>query len=228
MQDSNTVRSLIEPSLASVSAAIGASPELTDVHHRHWTCSLRFIAKGLGKPLELLSARWTALRPPVSRLHHVQMGVTAKTLANHKANVRAALRWFADEENLPSRGAPLSPEWARLRDGIVRQPTRAQLSSPMRFWSAKGISPQAVNESALDACIAYRAAATALKADAAARRSIARAWNRCVGVVPGWPPQKLIEPPPKSALVGPSWEEFPEARFLSLRREEPHSARDRF
>ena len=138
------------------------------------------------------------------------MGVTAKTLANHKANVRAALRWFADEENLPSRGAPLSPDWARLRDGIVHQRTRAQLSSPMRFWSAKGISPQAVNEAALDACMAYRAATTALKANAGARRRIARAWNRCVGVVPGWPPQKLIEPPPKSALVGPSWEEFPE------------------
>ena len=210
MQEPNAIRSLIEPSLATCLAAIGASPDLTDVHHRHWPCSSRFIAKGLGKPPELLSARWTALRQPVSRLHHVQMGVTAKTLANHKANVRAALRWFTDEENLPSRGAPLSPEWARLRDGIVRQRTRANLSSLMRFCSAMGIAPQAVDETTLDACIAYRAATTALKADAAARRRIARAWNRCVGVVPGWPPQKLIEPPPKSALVGPSWEEFPE------------------
>jgi integrase len=210
MQELNVIRSLIEPSLANVSAAIEACPELTDVHHRHWTCSLRFIAKGLGKPPELLSARWTALRPPVSRLHHVQMGVTAKTLANHKANVRAALRWFADEENLPSRGAPLNSDWAQLRDGIVHHRTRAQLSSAMRFWSAKGISPQDVNESALDACIAYRAATTALKTDAAARRRMARAWNRCVGVVRGWPPQKLIEPPPNCTLAGPPWEEFPQ------------------
>ena len=74
----------------------------------------------------------------------------------------------------------------------------------------KGYRPQAVDELALDACMAYRAATTALKADAAARRRIARAWNRCVGVVPGWPPQRLIEPPPKSTLVGPAWEEFPE------------------
>ena len=65
-------------------------------------------------------------------------------------------------------------------------------------------------KSALDACMAYRAATTALKADAAARRRIARAWNRCVDVVPGWPSQKLIEPPPKCTLAGPAWEEFPE------------------
>ena len=207
MQKSNVIRPLIEPSLADMLAAIGASPDLTDVHRRHWTCSLRITAKALGKPPELLPARWTALRQPVSRLHDMQMG--AKTLANHKANVRAALRWFAKEKDIPSRGAPLSPDWARLMNGIVHSRTRVQLYSPVRFWSAKGITPQAVDESALDACMAYRATTTALRADAAARRRIARAWNRCVDAVPGWPQQKLIESPTKGTLAGPAWEEFP-------------------
>ena len=33
--------------------------------------------------------------------------LSAKTLANHKANVRAALRWLGCEKGLPTRGAPL-------------------------------------------------------------------------------------------------------------------------
>jgi hypothetical protein len=65
----------------------------------------------------------------MGRLHHIQMSVTAKTLANHKSNVRAALRWFAKEESAPLRGAPLSPEWALLRDGIVDYRTRANTYS---------------------------------------------------------------------------------------------------
>ena len=92
---------LIEPSMADATAAIEAAEDLPEDKRRHWACSLRVIAKALGKPLELVPARWTAVRLPLSRLHHAQMGVTAKTLANHKANVRAALNWFAKEAERP-------------------------------------------------------------------------------------------------------------------------------
>src|SRR5262249_31751826 len=150
------IQPLIEPSVADVLLAIEVSSDLTVVQRQHWFCSVGIAAKALGKPPELLPARWTALRQPISRLHHVQMGVTAKTLANHKANVRGALRWFAKEESLPSRGAPLSADWARLRDRIADRRTRAHLSSPMRFWSSKGLRPEEVNEIGLGACISYR------------------------------------------------------------------------
>src|SRR5262245_3692656 len=208
-QQPHATNDLIEPSIAELFKAVTASPEVTAERRGPRACALRVITAALGKPPELLPARWTALRQPIGRLHHVQMGVTAKTLANHKANVRGALRWFAEEENVPSREIPLTSDWARLRDSIAHHRTRANLSSPMRFWSAKSILPEEVNEAALDACMAYRGVTTALTANTAARRRIARSWNRCVGVVPGWPSQKLIEPPPKSALVGPAWEAFP-------------------
>ena len=109
---------LIEPSMADVMAAIEAADDLPEDKRRHWACSLRVIAKALGKPPELVPARWTALRLSLSRLHHGQMGVAAKTLANHKANVRAALSWFAKEENVPLRGAPLSEAWTKLGQAI--------------------------------------------------------------------------------------------------------------
>src|SRR6476659_3669379 len=208
MQESNLTKSLIEPSVANLLTAIEAATDMTVLQRRHRSCSLRVVAKALGKPPELLPARLTALRQPISRLHHVQMGMTTKTLANHKANVRAALSWFANEKNVPSRGAPLSPDWARLRNRITHYRTRAVLSSPMRFWSARGLALREVDEAALDAYMAYRGATTALKANAAARRRIARAWNRCIDSVPNWPSQKLIEPLPASTLAGPTWEEF--------------------
>ena len=113
MPDSDAPKPLIEPSFAAVMAANDIAMDLTEDQRRHRLCSLRIIAKALGKPPELLPARWTAVRIPISHMHHAPMGVTAKTLANHKANVRAALSWFAEEENVPSRGAPLSADWAQ-------------------------------------------------------------------------------------------------------------------
>jgi hypothetical protein len=209
MQKMNSTESLIEPSVANALVAIERADDLPEDKRRHWPCSLRVTAKALGKPPELVPARWTAVRIPISRLHHVQMSVTAKTLANHKANVRAALSWFAQEDNVPPCGAPLSPDWDKLRKGVGHYRTRANLSSLMRYCSARAVRPEEVTEIILDEFMCYRATTTALATNAAARRRIARAWNGCIGVVPGWPSQKLFETPPKSSLRGPAWEEFP-------------------
>ena len=170
MENADLAVALIEASMADAMAAIEAAEDVPEDKRRHWMCSLRIVAKALGKPSELLPARWTAVRIPISRLHHAQMGVTAKTLANHKSNVRAALSWFAKEEKVPLRGAPLSKDWVSLRDGVTHRRTRAHLSSPMALvWSARGIAPEEVDETALDACMAYRAATTALKANSEPR-----------------------------------------------------------
>src|SRR3954454_23613803 len=93
----STASPLIEPSLADAIAAIESAEALSPDTRRHWACSLRRMAEALDRPLALVPARWTALRIPVSRLHHAFLKLTAKTLANHKANLKAALRWYAGE-----------------------------------------------------------------------------------------------------------------------------------
>jgi hypothetical protein len=75
---------------------------------------LRQIAKWLDRPAAVIPARWHSVRISVSQLHHARVAVTAKTLANHKANVRGALRWFSNEHDVPQRGVPLSAEWTRF------------------------------------------------------------------------------------------------------------------
>src|SRR6185437_16089162 len=101
--------------------------------------------------------------------------------------VKAALRWFATETPVPSRGTPLSPEWQALRGQLPDRRRRARLSSLMRFCSARGTAPGAVDEEKLDLYMRYRAETTALATDAAARRAIARAWNACAATIAGWP-----------------------------------------
>jgi hypothetical protein len=84
---------LLEPSFAQAMASIESADGLSQEHKRHWICSLRQIGKWLNRPLAMIPARWTSIRMPVGQLHHARVGVAAKTLANHKSNVAAALRW---------------------------------------------------------------------------------------------------------------------------------------
>src|SRR6266478_2806662 len=120
---------LLEPTFSAAMTAIEDAADLSAGIKRHWVCSLRQIAKWLDRPVEVTPARWTAIRLPVGQLHHARVGVTAKTVANHKSNVAAALRWFGKEHNVPSRGVALSAEWAVLRDVIVDRGRRDRKST---------------------------------------------------------------------------------------------------
>jgi hypothetical protein len=182
---------LLERSFADAAKAIEGAVDLPAQTRTQWLCSLRQIAKAFDKPMEVIPARWTAARFPIDRLHHAVVGLNPKTLANHKANARAALRWSGKEEDVPSRGLPLDGEWQVLRQQLRDRRTRATLSSLMRYFSARKVLPAAVDEAAIDAYMRYRAQTTALATDAGARRSIARAWN--VGA-PASSGVELLEP----------------------------------
>ena len=206
---------LLEPSFADAVKAIENATGLPARTRSHWTCSLRQIAAAMDKPLEIVPARWTAVRFPIARLHHARVGSNAKTLANHKSNARAALLWFSQETGVPSRGTPLTPEWAALRNRIDHMRARAGLSGLMRYCSARRIGPAAVDEAVIDGYMHYRAETTALASDDAARRSIARAWNGCVASIEGWPVRLLVEPAVKR-IEGPAWEDFPEGLRVDI------------
>ena len=120
-----TETELLEPSFADAIAAIEQASELPQSRRTHWTCSLRQIAKSLGRPIESVAARWGAVALKVNQLHHTGSGVEWKTLANHKANAKAALHWFRKENELPARGAPLNEDWKPLRRRVADLSRRA-------------------------------------------------------------------------------------------------------
>jgi integrase len=208
---------LIEPSIADAMKAIETAETLPAPRRMHWLCSLRQIAKALNKPPETIPARWSAIKNAVHGLHPAQVATNPKTLANHKSNARAALLWFAGEKGLPKRGVPLSAGWASLRGQISELHLRERLSGLMHYCSAKGMKPELVDESVLDGYMRYRADTTALAANAAARRAIARAWNACTRHLEGWPRHCLVEPPVK-ALTELAWESFPEGLRAEIER----------
>src|SRR5262249_6032786 len=131
---------LLEPSFADAIGIIAASAELPEQTRRHWATSLRQIAKALDKPVELIPARYSAISKDLAHLHEVPAGLTAKTLRNHKSNVKGALLWLAREKDVPRHGAPLTPPWEVLRVKIEQRRTRHRLSSFMRYCSPKGHS----------------------------------------------------------------------------------------
>src|SRR6516162_11240855 len=101
---------LIETSFAHAIAIIAAADELPIQTRRHWTTSLRQIAKALDKPLEVIPARLGTVRADLAKLHHALIGLALKTLRNHKSNVKSALLWLAQDKGVPKHGAPLPLE----------------------------------------------------------------------------------------------------------------------
>ncbi len=198
---------LIEPSFADAIAIIHASPELPEGKRRHWTTSLRQIAKAMDRPLEAIPARYSAVRRDLDQLHQARVGLTAKTLRNHKSNAKSALNWLTREKGLP-RGAPFTPAWEGLRGSIGDAPARYRLAAFMRFCSASNIEPAQVDEAIVDNFMAYCARA-GKPATNAARRVLARDWNANIETIPGWPRRELIEPPIKAEME-PAWEDFPQ------------------
>jgi hypothetical protein len=207
---------LIETSFADAIEIIAAAEELPEQIKRHWTTSLRQIAKAWGKPLEVIPARYSAVRADLAQLHQVPVGLTKKTLQNHKSNAKSALLWLAREKGIPEHGAPLTPAWEELRSKIRNGLVRSRLSSLMRFCSANNISPVKVDEAVIDRFVDYRSRADR-PFDRAARRLLARAWNANVGTVPGWPARALVEAPVKAA-VEVAWQDFPEGLRADVER----------
>jgi len=199
---------LIESSFVDAIAIIAVTDELPKQTQRHWTTSLRQIAKALDKPLEVIPARLSAVRADLARLHHLPTGFTRKTLQNHKSNVKSALLWLAREKRIPEHGAPLAPAWEALRVRIKDRFVRWRLSSFMRFCSASSIAPAEVDETIVERFKGYRAQSGPPADDASGRR-LARAWNSNVGNIRGWPARRLTEPAVKAATEWP-WAEFPE------------------
>jgi hypothetical protein len=198
---------LSETSFADAIAIIATAGELREQTRRHWSTSLRQIAKALDKPLEVIPARYSAVRADLAQLHQVPAGLTAKTMQNHKSNAKSALLWLAREKGIPQHGAPLTPAWEELRAKVGDGVARSRLSSLMRFCSANQITPVEVDEAVVHRFIDYRSK-TGMRAHDAFRRLLARAWNANVGKIQGWPARKLMEPPVKAA-VELAWDEFP-------------------
>jgi integrase len=200
------ITAIFEPSFSDLLAAIEQATELSAKTRQHWPCSVRQVAKWLDRPPAVIPARFNAVEVPLRQVHHARVGVTAKTLANHKSNLRAALRWFTKQHDLPQHGLSVSPEWAAFRERLKDRSARTLLSNFIRYCSARGISPNAVDDAIFAEYWRYRAELTAFASGNSNRRQVARTWNAYAAASALQP---LSEPPIRRREL-PAWEDFPE------------------
>jgi integrase len=209
-----SAQSSTEPNLADAIRLIGESG-LEKSKISHWCCSIRAIAAALSLPPESLPARWQAIAHRVNQLHHARVGMAEKTLKNHIANLKAALRQLSGDKTIPARGTPLTPEWSELRKLVEHEMNRYHLTGLMRFASAQGIAPKAVDDAFLARYIRYRADVLVQDASPRQQRSIVRAWNGCVEDHASWPQHKLT-PAPLGGTPPLPWDSFPESLRLEI------------
>ena len=110
----------IEPTLADVLTAIERDASLPEPKREAWCCSIRRIANFIEREPAQLPARLQALRFGIARLHHAQLGVSRKTLQNHLANLKAAIRQFSSVERMSGRGVPSNAAWQALHEQTLR------------------------------------------------------------------------------------------------------------
>jgi hypothetical protein len=206
--------SVAEPSLADAIRLIQASDlEKSRISHR--CCSIRAIAAALGLPPESAPARWQAIAHRVKQLHPARVAKSEKTLKNHIANLKAALRYLSGDKTIPARGTPLTPERAQLRKLVDHEMDRYHLTGLMRFASAQGIPPEAVDDEFLARYLSYRAEVLIQDGSPRQQRSVVRAWNACVDDHAIWP-QRRLTPAPVGGTPPLAWEAFPERLRIEI------------
>ena len=199
---------LLEPSLADTHAAVQSDPSLPKSTREALCCSLRRVAKFLKRDLSHLPARLGALRYGIAGLHHAQLGISRKTLQNHIANLKAAVRHVSGVERLSGRGITLAPDWKVLYDQLTARRLRLGLSGFLKYCSATGIDPWSVSETSVGAFIAYATEVQFTVKPNDLHKQIARCWNRARETVPGWPQITLTVPDFRPLPASLPWEVF--------------------
>ena len=198
----------LEPTLADVLVVIERDISLPKPTRDGRCCSIRRIAKLLGRDPAQLPARLRALRYGIARLHHAQLGISRKTLQNHIANLKAAVRRFAGLKRLSGRGVPFAPSWQVLYGQLAAPRLRLGLSSFLRYCSACGIDPTSVCDASVEAFIGYTSEVQFTTKPNDLHKQVTRCWNRAKERVPGWPQTVLTVPDFRPIAASLPWDAF--------------------
>src|SRR5262245_24899416 len=205
---SSPAATLLEPSLADVEASIRGDASLPKSTRDAWCCSTRRVAKFLGRDPAQLPARLGALRYGISRLHYAQLRISRKTLQNHIANLKAAVRHVVGQKRLSGRGIALTPAWQSLYDQLTDRRLRLGLCGVMKYGSATGIDPRSISETSVAAFIAYAAEVQFTVKPNDLHKQVTRCWNQAKETTPGWPQITLAVPDFRLPPASLPWDEF--------------------
>ena len=196
------------PTLADALASLAGSIAIDVGRRKAWAAAITTTAKLIGRPPSTIPATLPELQPLLTALKPASTRRSAKTLANTRSLVKAALTHLGLHHRVRSNGTPLASEWAQLYRQLPDKRMRNGLSRFIHYASRLEHIPNRVDQALLDRFVADLEVSGEVANVAHRHRDTAVLWNRAVSTIPGWPQTMLVEPSVDRARKHLPWEAF--------------------
>lgn len=198
--------------LADVLVAV-QSDFMADRRRQDMASAVNTIGRVLDRSLAEIPLDLKALNAKLKHISPLSMGMSHGRWNNVRSLFRSALALIGPVMRGRST-EPLSEAWAGLYDLIIVRRDRIRVSRLLRWLSAQQISPTAVTTEDLANFHKALTEEALLRDPSATWADTARAWNRSVERIVGWPQFRISRESRKKDYVLP-WSAFPD----SLRRD---------
>jgi integrase len=185
------------PSLADLRCQIEARHDLPLLRRRDMASAIRTLAGWFSLPEENVPASAKFIREKLERVHAITASVSPRRIQNVRSLVLAAIREAGVSTKLAPYASPFSAEWQCLWDLLDGDTyAKTELSRFLRFCSAQGIVPGAVNDTVSAQFLAAIEAESLLVKPKTRHQSMCRVWNRMMEThaQAGWPQVHLSVP----------------------------------
>ena len=203
--DPNPFADLTMISLATLKERVEEDRSVELLRRREICSAITTVAKWLNMPPEVIPAAMSYLRPRLSRLHPIQLGVSERRIQNVRSLLLSAFRIAGISTKLAPYMAKMSSSWQQLWDLMEGDRyARTELSRLFRYCSANGIVPSEMSDAISSDFLSALEAESLIKKPKVRHQSVCRVWNRLAGdhAASGWPQIELNIPKYDDRLYG--------------------------
>ena len=203
--DPNPFADLTVISLATLKERVEEDRSVELLRRREICSAITTVAKWLNMPPEMIPAAMSYLRPRLSRLHPIQLGVSERRIQNVRSLLLSAFRIAGISTKLAPYMAKMSSDWQQLWDLMEGDRyARTELSRLFRYCSANGIVPSEMSDAISSDFLTALEAESLIKKPKVRHQSVCRVWNRLAGdhAASGWPQIELNIPKYDDRLYG--------------------------
>jgi len=203
--DPNPFADLTMISLATLKERVEEDRSVELLRRREICSAITTVAKWLNMPPEMIPAAMSYLRPRLSRLHPIQLGVSERRIQNVRSLLLSAFRIAGISTKLAPYMAKMSSDWQQLWDLMEGDRyARTELSRLFRYCSANGTVPSEMSDAISSDFLTALEAESLIKKPKVRHQSVCRVWNRLAGdhAASGWPQIELNIPKYDDRLYG--------------------------
>jgi integrase len=194
--------------MAELRDAILADPSIEEVRRRDIASALRCLAKGLHRPLDMISTDPAQLRGLLANTTPAMAGFKSGRWNNIRSLTQQALA-HVGVVTVPSHArAELSPAWKALLQPLTTYGDRYKLSRLGRYCTDAGIEPAAVDDAVLAGFRDDLRTASLVSSPDRLHRDAITAWNRGMAASSTWPETSLTVPDNRDTYAIP-WTDLP-------------------